>query len=379
LLTVPLRDAPVLDPFTLRDRAAALEPRGNVDVVDLDPQAGRTYQALITPRDDPETGEPFQLAYDVLFIDPYTGGRLGERHWGALSFERKALMPFVYKLHYALAMPDRLVMFGIYLLGAVAFAWTLDCFIALYLTMPLSPRGASPRRRWFQRFRPAWSPKWRAGAFRLIYDLHRAFGLWTWAMLFVLAWSSVALNLTEVYEPVTRAMLGPLTPRHAEPPSSGPILDWRDAYARGRELMADTARANGFTVLRESEMYLDPDHRAYHYVVHGTADTSANGYTLVMFDAATGALERVEWAGSETTTDVVTNWLISLHTARVFGAPMHALVCVMGLVTALLAASGVYVWWSKRRRRSSMRHIAPASAAVARSNERRVRERDLHR
>ena len=176
-------------------------------------------------------------------------------------------------------------------------------------------------------------------------------------MLFVLAWSSVALNLTEVYEPVTRAMLGPLTPRHAEPPSSGPILDWRDAYARGRELMADTARANGFTVLRESEMYLDPDHRAYHYVVHGTADTSANGYTLVMFDAATGALECVEWAGSETTADIVTNWLISLHTARVFGAPMHAFVCAMGLVIAILSASGVYVWWVKRRRRARMRGV----------------------
>jgi len=49
--------------------------------------------------------------------------------------------------------------------------------------------------------------------------------------------------------------------------------------------------------------------------VHGSADTSANGYTLVMFDATTGALERVEWAGTETTADVVTDWLIALHTA----------------------------------------------------------------
>jgi uncharacterized iron-regulated membrane protein len=355
LLTVPVRDAPMLDPFTLRDRAIQLEPRGDVDGVDLDPTAGRSFQALVTPRNDPQTGEPFELPYDVLFIDPYTGARLGERHWGVLSLERKALMPFAYKLHYALAMPDRMVMFGIYLLGVVALAWTIDCFIALYLTLPTTRRGAVPRRNWFVRYRPAWLPKWHAGPFRLLYDLHRAFGLWTWAMLFVLAWSSVALNLTDVYDPVTRALLGPMTPLHAERPVAGPIIDWRDAYARGRELMQDAARTNGFAVVKESQMYLDPDHRAYHYVVHGTADTSANGYTMVMFDATNGALERVEWAGSETAADVVTNWLISLHTARVFGAPMHAFVCVMGFVVAGLAGSGVYVWWVKRRHRSRMR------------------------
>jgi uncharacterized iron-regulated membrane protein len=35
LLTVPVRDAPMLVPFTLRDRAEALEPRARIDQVRL--------------------------------------------------------------------------------------------------------------------------------------------------------------------------------------------------------------------------------------------------------------------------------------------------------------------------------------------------------
>jgi len=357
LLTVTPRGA-MIDPFTLRDRVAALEPHGDVDVIDLEPVPDKAYQLLVTPHEDPSTGRPYDLGYDVMFVDPYSGARLGERRWGEASMARKNLMPFVYKVHYALGLPAPLFMFGIYLLGVVALAWTVDCFVALYLTLPSGRRGASSRRSYLQRLRPAWWPKWRAGPFRLWYDLHRAAGLWAWAMLFVLAWSSVALNFTEVYEPVTRALLGPITPAEVAPRrSSGAVLAWRDAYARGRELMAEAARRHDFHVLRESALSLDRDVGVYRYVVHGTADTHANGYTATTFDAKTGEFVRLEWAGSQTASDVVTSWLIALHTARVFGAPMHAFVCAMGLVIAMLAASGVYVWWVKRRRRARMRGV----------------------
>ncbi|WP_325052205.1 PepSY domain-containing protein [Sinorhizobium meliloti] len=45
------------------------------------------------------------------------------------------------------------------------------------------------------------------GPHKFSFDLHRAGGLWVWAMLFVLAWSSVSFNLKEVYNPVTKAPL----------------------------------------------------------------------------------------------------------------------------------------------------------------------------
>lgn len=41
-------------------------------------------------------------------------------------------MPFVYRLHYSLALDT----IGTYAFGIIALLWTLDCFIGAYLTLP---------------------------------------------------------------------------------------------------------------------------------------------------------------------------------------------------------------------------------------------------
>jgi uncharacterized iron-regulated membrane protein len=51
-----------------------------------------------------------------------------------------------------------------------------------------------------------WKPAWLIKKSRFNYDLHRASGLWIWPVLFVLAWSSVAFNLNEVYSHVMKTM-----------------------------------------------------------------------------------------------------------------------------------------------------------------------------
>ncbi|MGH8509951.1 MAG: PepSY domain-containing protein [Gammaproteobacteria bacterium] len=51
LLTVPVRDGPMLDPFTLRERAEILEPRARVDGVSLAPGAGGGLRAMAPSQD----------------------------------------------------------------------------------------------------------------------------------------------------------------------------------------------------------------------------------------------------------------------------------------------------------------------------------------
>ncbi|MGH8520885.1 MAG: hypothetical protein ACREU9_05560 [Gammaproteobacteria bacterium] len=57
-------------------------------------------------------------------------------------------------------------------------------------------------------------------------------------MLFVLAWSSVAFNLNEVYSPVMKAVF---TFKNTEqlperdPPFESPALGWREAPAQARK------------------------------------------------------------------------------------------------------------------------------------------------
>lgn len=108
--------------------------------------------------------------------------------------------------------------------------------IGAYLTFQ---RGRPFWRKW----KPAWGIKKR-----------RAGGLWVWAMLFVLAWSSVDFNLHEVYRPVTHALFG-MREHVLQPtlstPQAEPGLGWMAGYERGRTLMAREIERSGLRALRE--------------------------------------------------------------------------------------------------------------------------------
>jgi uncharacterized iron-regulated membrane protein len=211
----------VLDPYALRARAEALVPQGRVDEVSFAPRApDAAFETRVKPRIDPATGRPYELEFDRLFLDPYTGALLGKRLWGEVSLAPENLMPFLYTLHFRLALPGSI---GTWLFGIAALIWTLDCFVGFYLTLP---RRKSPSVPLFQRgkkipiekdatvipplkkggrggFLARWKPAWQVKRSRVNYDLHRAAGLWTWAMLFVFAWSAVYFNLgDQVYRPV---------------------------------------------------------------------------------------------------------------------------------------------------------------------------------
>jgi outer membrane receptor protein involved in Fe transport len=88
--------------------------------------------------------------------------------------------------------------------------------------------------------------------FRVNFDLHRAGGLWTWAMLFVFAWSSVLLNLgTQVYIPVMQQLFEMLDYKafpipDLQQPRPEPAIAFRTAYQTSHRLMAEQALQKGF-------------------------------------------------------------------------------------------------------------------------------------
>ena len=142
-------------------------------------------EVQFSPRRDPATSAPYNLGFTEFFVDPWNGRELGRRIRGDLSQGSINLMPFIYSLHWTLALSTP----GQSVLGIVALIWTLDCFVGFYLTLP---RGSgSFRVRW----KYAWQVKWRASAFRVNFDLHRAGRLRVWSLLFIFAWSSVMMNI----------------------------------------------------------------------------------------------------------------------------------------------------------------------------------------
>jgi uncharacterized iron-regulated membrane protein len=340
--------APLLDPLSLHASALKqLPPGAAIPWIPLNVEAGRTLRMSVTGGD---AARP--LPFDEVFVDPYTGRVQGRRQWGDLAEGRPNLLTFVYRLHYSLALGAA----GTTLLGIVALVWTLDCFVGAWLTMPAS------RTRWLARWQPAWRMRLGAGRFKLIFDLHRAGGLWPWALLFVLAWSSVAFNLSAVYAPVTRALLG----QQAVQPGFGhlaaltaprpePALAPAEALAAARQLAARQAAARGFQVLREDWLGYEAERGIYIYMVTSDRDIRERygGNTRLAIDADTGAFKGLYLPTGEAAGDTVTSWLTTLHMAAMWGWPLKVIVTAGGLAVAALSVTGALIWWRKRRSRKA--------------------------
>jgi uncharacterized iron-regulated membrane protein len=354
LMTVTSQTTPMLDPLTLRDRAELLEPKAHVDQVPLTRKPDEAFKVTLEPKIDPDTGKNFELPYTEAYLNPYTGEKLGARKWGEVSFARKNLLPFLYRLHYSLALPDSTGSLGGYILGVTALFWTLDCFIGFYLTLPKWKKSSTTNTIKSQSFWQRWQPAWLIKRSRFNYDLHRASGLWLWPMLLVLAWSSVAFNLNgEVYQPVMKVFFEMETPEEKLParvkPLETPKIGWREAYALGQQLLQDAARRDGFTILAEEWLWLDRNHGTYQYWVRSSLDRGKTGNTRVLFDADTGEIKKVITPDKESRGETITRWLFMLHMAAVFGLPLQMFVCLMGFVITALSVTGVVIWWRKRR------------------------------
>jgi uncharacterized iron-regulated membrane protein len=327
-------------------RAEALAPGARATSVEL----GNGDAATVRMQPRPDAGP---ANFNQMFLHPITGEELGRRLAGPLPDRLDALLPFIYRLHYSLALGS----LGSWTLGLVALSWTLDCFIAFFLTLPASASTRSSQKSWLRRWKPAWLIKWRSSFYRVNFDLHRASGLWLWAALLIFAWSSVYMDLNGVYTAATRALL-PLEQsywfRANDSASDDEPMDWVAAQSVAERIAADAAREHGFTIDRAVYLGLDRSNHLFEYRIHSSRDIGEkSGQTFFWFDASTGALLSMILPTGHRAGNTLTTWLVELHEANVFGLPYKIFVCVLGVAIAALSVTGVYIWWRKRATRES--------------------------
>ena len=376
-LTDARAEGPSRPSLELARAIEARHPTVKVSYVPLAVEQGHSLSFGVDPRIDPSTQRRFDVPFNEVFVDPADGAELGRREWGAVwPITRETFVSFLYKLHYCLHLPELwgIDHWGVWLLGIIAVLWTADCFVGFYLTLPArqaaKPKvdealaldeaapGAGGAKTFFQRWKPAWKVRWWGGAYRVNFDLHRAAGLWTWGLLFVVAFTAFSMNLySEVFFPLM-SRVSNVTPSPFDrrlPADPQQPIEPRLRFEEVLPLAAAEAKRRGWQEPPGSLFYAD-DYGIYSVSFFRPEDghgAGGVGHRELYVDGVDGRLlgDREPWKG--TAADLFVQAQFPLHSGRILGLPGRILISLMGLVVAALSITGVYVWWRKQAARSA--------------------------
>ena len=345
---------PVLE---LAAKIEAADPRVRVTFMPLEVEPGHTFTASVSPRVDPATGRLFEPGYNQIALDPATGEAQGRREWGKVSLTRENLLPFLYKLHYSMHIPDGWgVELGIWFMGLIAMAWVVDTLIALWISFP---NWATWRR--------SFAFRWKAGGHRLTFDLHRSGGLWIYALVLMLAVTSVAMNLrNEVMRPLV-SLFSELTPSpfasRTPAPLAKPIEPLIPA-THALELARAEAQRRGWQA-PAGGLFLSTEVGVWgvgFYDVVNSHGDGGLGNPWLYFDSRSGAPAGADVPGTGSAGDIFLQSMFPLHSGRIIGITGRVLMSLTGALVAMLCVTGVLIW--ARKRRARVRAQAPRGASV---------------
>ncbi|MGE8504930.1 MAG: PepSY-associated TM helix domain-containing protein [Pseudomonas sp.] len=337
---------PAQDPLQLVDALEARDPRLQVSFMPLALEPGHALGIFVDPRIDPATGKAYKLGFNQLGVDPVTGDIQGQREWGAISLSRENLLPFLYKLHYSLHIPEGFgIELGVLFFGIVAIVWCLDCLVALWLSFP-------NLRSW----RKSFAFRWRQGGYKLNFDLHRSGGVWVWLLLLILAVTSVSMNLErQVVRPLVE-LFSPLTPNPfaSRTPVTldeqiVPQLDRRQAIA----VASAEAQRLGWQA-PPGGLFHSAEFGVYGVGFYAPGDDHGSaglGNPWIYVDSRSGELAGAHVPGTGSAGDIFLQAQFPLHSGRIIGLPGRILVSLLGLVVAGLSLTGLVIWAKKRRSR----------------------------
>jgi len=328
-------------------------PESRIRVISLKRDVDQSLRVSLMPGINPANGKPYSQTVSDVYLNPYTGEILGARNRDAFKLDRLHVMPFIYKLHYSLHLPER---WGEWLFGIAAMLWMAGALIGFYLTLPPGRHGKpgvaaslqKPHRSWLKRWLPAWKIKSGASTTRLNFDLHRAGGLWLWAVMLIVAMSGVALTLgNEVFRPVV-GWFGDITPDRLQvrtAPGALPQITYDRAVS-----LATAALPAQMRGMRPVSVRHLPAQRTFavFFAYPGFREEAFNvGLERLYIDSSNGHLiSHVSYLNG-TAADRFLGMQFSLHTGQMLGLPGRVLIGLSGIVIVALVLTGIAIWLRK--------------------------------
>ena len=299
-------------------------PGARVSLLQLPQERDESMSLDVVPR---QSGT--SLAFDRVYVNPYTGRLLGERRMHSPSFD--SVDSFIYGLHIQLVGGR----WGYRAMGVVALVWLLSSLMGLVLAWP------ALWRRW-----RAWQPVLtiRPGnTYQFNYDLHRAGGLWLLPVSVMLAFTAVTMNLPEIVRPVV-SWLSPLSHR-----SPGIPIRPEDATVTFGE--ADATVRERFPNGTINNIYRDFSNGRYSVYFHLPEDVNPEGDDFALVDLRSGKITAIDRPAQRSAGDRFMAWIFPLHSGLAFGWPSRLLIALSGIVIVATNGASLFTWIVRWRRR----------------------------
>lgn len=265
----------------------------------------------------------------IAWVNPYTGEWAGSRFWGEF------VMTWLFDLHYALLLDE----LGKTLMAITGGVLVVGLLSGLYLWWPSA-----------KKLKAALSIKRGASAERLVFDIHKTQGVYSFIILMLLLLSGVLLELPKVFKPIIHSL---------SPLYQSPVLQSADKPGAVRipldQAAAIAQRQFPDAVLRWLET---PDSRlgVYRIMLYQAGEPSLRfPKTTVWLDQYSGAVLSIRNPRLEHSGDTLLNWLHPLHNGEIAGLFGRWVVFASGLVPAVLYVTGFMRWRQKCRAKRTAR------------------------
>ena len=319
-LFTPRASGVLADPVKVMERVSQAYPEHRLSGVEAPTSRRPTYLAYVT------RGREFV----TVLIDPVSAEIFGE-------LPSDPLVSSIQRLHFDL-MGGRT---GRTLNGVGAACILVMCLTGCVIWWP-------GRRRWFRAFLVDVRRDWR----RMIWELHRAIGIWTVIALATFALTGLSLVFPAQFRTAVNA-ISPITVTRA-PVSLAAAPDarqlaWAAQIAQARQARPGEHIARVVTPTNERAAFL--------VLFSRTSPTPAGSeLSSVYLDQYSGNLLTTT-PTTQTAGDRVMAWTIPLHVGGFGGNAVRWLWFALGLAPPLLFVTGMTMWWSRSGSHREIREI----------------------
>jgi uncharacterized iron-regulated membrane protein len=182
--------------------------------------------------------------------------------------------------------------------------------------------------------------KWRAGWWRLNFDLHSVLGLYSAVVFLVLSVTGVAIAYDGSVYPVILRMSG-------APPMSVALSTVREAPT----ISLDAAIAAGERQLPGARITVVglPNKPTDVFSVYARfpEDTAASGKSRIRVDRYTGDVISYKSTRDANWGQYLVDTMESIHFGDIFGTPTRIIAFLISLLVAGQVLSGFFIWWKK--------------------------------